>query len=303
MHVMTVLGPIAPADLGFTQPHEHLICDSGWVGGYTIRLPLSEPSLAIEELMTFKSAGGRTIVELTNHGLRRDPRALRQIARATGVNIVMGCGWYRQKNYPPGFDRLSANDLAEEIVRDLTVGADGTDIRSGIIGEIGVTLDYVSPAEERVLRAAARAHRRTGATIYTHGEFYPIGTWQLDILEEEGVDLRRVIVGHMDSYLDSDYHDAVARRGAFVAYDTVGRTHIYPDVARIAMIHRMLKLGYLEQLLLSTDRCWRSDLRMYGGAGYDYLLTHFLPRLRQEGISEEQIEIVCIENPRQALAF
>ena len=302
MHVMTVLGPISPDDLGFTQPHEHLICDSGWVGGYTIRLPLNDPALAAEELLRFKSAGGKSLVDLTNHGLRRDPQALKRIAQATGVNIIMGCGWYRQRNYPPGFERLAVDDLAAEIISDLTVGVGGSGIRAGIIGEIGVTLDYVSAGEERVLRAAARAHKRTGAAIYTHGEFYPIGIWQLDVLEEEGVDPRRVIMGHMDSYLNMDYHEAIARRGAFVAYDTIGRTHIYPDAARVAMIREMLRLGYGRQLLFSTDRCWRSDLHAYGGAGYDYLLTSFLPRLHQAGVAEEQIQTICLDNPKRALA-
>jgi len=303
MQVMTVLGPISATEMGFTQPHEHLICDTGWVGGYTIRLPMNDEQLAIEELARFKSAGGSTVVELTNHGLRRNPRALKRISAETGVNVIMGCGWYRQKNYPPGFDRRSVDDLVTEIVADLTVGADDSDIKAGIIGEIGVTLDYISPGEERVLRAAARAHRQTGAAIYTHGEFYPIGLAQLAMLEEEGVNPRRVIVGHMDSYLDLDYHEAVARRGAYLAYDAVGRTHIYPDARRISMIQEMLNRGYEEQLLLSTDRCWRSDLHAYGGAGYDYMIRSFLPRLRQAGVSGEQIQKICVANPSRVLAI
>lgn len=301
MRVMTVRGPISPDELGFTQPHEHLICDGGWVGGYTVRLPLSDEQLAIEELVRFRAAGGNTIVELTNHGLRRKPHALKRISEATGIHIIMGCGWYRQKNYPPGFDRCSVSELASEIIRDLTVGANGSGIKAGIIGEIGVTLDYISPGEERVLRAAARAHTHTGAAIYTHGEFYPIGLSQLDLLEEEGVDPQRVIVGHMDSYLNLDYHQVIARRGAYLGYDTIGRPHIYPDSWRVSMICEMLSRGYEKQLLLSTDRCWRSDLRAYGGAGYDYLIGSFLPELRRAGVTEEQIEIMCVENPRRIL--
>jgi phosphotriesterase-related protein len=262
---------------------------------------MNDELLAVEELALFKLAGGSTVVELTNHGLRRNARALRRISAETGVHVIMGCGWYRQKNYPPDFDRRQVGELASEMVNDLTVGVDGSGIKAGIIGEIGVTLDYITPGEERVLRAAAQAHRKTGAAIYTHGEFYPIGLAQLDVLEEEGVDLRRVIVGHMDSYLNLDYHEAVARRGAYLAYDAVGRAHIYPDDRRVAMLQEMLRRGYGAQLLLSTDRCWRSDLRAYGGAGYDYMIRSFLPRLKQAGVSDEQIERICVINPSRVL--
>jgi len=136
-----------------------------------------------------------------------------------------------------------------------------------------------------------------------HGEVSPIGLAQLDVLDEEGVDLRRVIVGHSDSYLRLDYHEAIARRGAYVEYDGVGRKHIYPDARRVAMLVEMAGRGYIEQLLLSTDRCWRSDLHAYGGVGYDYLLNGFVPMLKDAGFADEQIQLMTVENPKRVLPF
>jgi phosphotriesterase-related protein len=296
------LGSISPDRLGFTQPHEHLLCNAFWVTGVINNL-LNDEDLAVEEALLFKESGGSSLVELTNIGLHRDPEALKRIAERTGLNVIMGCGWYRQPYYPEEIDRRSTNDLAAEMIRDLTVGVGGTGLKAGIIGEIGVNLDYMTAQEERVLRAAARAHKATGAAISLHGEVSPIGLVQLDVLEEEGVDLRKVIVGHADSYLRLDYHEAIAERGAYVQYDGIGRSHIYPDKKRVSMLAEMIGRGHVERLLLSTDRCWRSDLHAYGGLGYDHILVNFIPMLKEAGISDEQVDIMTVENPKRVLPF
>jgi len=302
MQVMTVLGPISPDRLGFTQPHEHLLINMYWVSG-AINDLLNDEDLAVEEALLFKESGGTSLVDVTDIGLDRDPEALKRIAERTGLNVIMGCGWYRQPYYPGEIDRRSTNDLAAEMIRDLTEGVSDTGIKAGIIGEIGVNLDYMTAQEERVLRAAARAHKATGAAISLHGEVSPIGLLQLDVLEEEGVDLRKVIVGHADSYLRLDYHEAIAERGAYVEYDGIGRSHIYPDERRVSMLVEMIGRGHVERLLLSTDRCWRSDLHAYGGLGYDHILVNFIPMLKQAGISDEQIHIMTVENPKRVLPF
>src|SRR5438552_266249 len=134
--IMTVTGPIRPEALGITLPHEHLLLNFHRVRGNPDGI-LNDKALAAAEASAFRDQGGRTIVELTNIGLSRDPTGLAAIARETGLNVVMGSGWYRALYYPPEIDHRSADDLADEIVRDLQVGVDGTGIRSGIIGEIG----------------------------------------------------------------------------------------------------------------------------------------------------------------------
>jgi phosphotriesterase-related protein len=300
--ITTVLGAIEPGELGQTSISEHLVCDAYWITGYVDYL-LNDEQLAIDELEAFTAGGGQALVEPTNGGLRREPLALKRIAQATGVHIVMGCGWYRAKHYPSDLERHSTQELAERMIGELTTGVDDTGIRAGIIGEIGVTLDYVSPSEERVLRASARAHRVTGAAIYVSSEFHPVGLSQLDILKEEGVDLRRVVVGHADSFLDLGYHESIARQGAYVAYDGVGQKNVYPDERRVAMIRELQNLGYSEQVLLANGIARRSQLQAYGGGGYGYLWQTFLPMLRKAGVSQEQTEFLTSTNPARVLAF
>lgn len=312
MHVITVKGPIPPEKLGITATHEHVLIDLTKIA--ELNGLLNDEGLAIEELKAFKNAGGRTVVDQTNHGLCRSPEALKRVSEATGLNIVMGCGWYMQSFFNGGgwyrqpsydIDRMSTNDLAKEIVCDLTIGVNSTGIRAGIIGEIGTTSGYVRAGEERVLRAVARAHKETGAAISTHSPGSEVGLEQLDILEEEGADLQHVIIGHCDTYLNLDYHEAIINRGALVQYDQWGKENlfVYLDKQRLDCLAELLSRGYESQIVLSTDRCMRSDLHAYGGHGYDHVLVNILPGLKKRGVSEEQIYIMTVENPARVLPF
>lgn len=218
--VMTVLGPVPTVALGVTLPHEHLFLNLHRLTMDDDQLLFDVP-LAIQEAGHFRSAGGTTLVDVTNRGLGRRPEALRRVAEATGLHIIMGCGWYKERYYGREVYETSTNTLADEMVRDITQGVGETGIRAGIIGEIGTLAHYIEPSEERVFRAAARAHLCTGLTITTHAVASPVGLDQLDLLAEEGVDPRRVIIGHCDSHPDESYHEALARRGAYVEFDRV----------------------------------------------------------------------------------
>jgi phosphotriesterase-related protein len=300
--IWTVLGPVAPAALGRTLMHEHLLCDFYRVTGLLNQL-LNDESLAVSELDLLVQAGGTALVECTTIDLGRDAEALRRIARQSEVHIVAGTGWYRETFYPPQIDRLTVSDLANLMVRELTEGIAETDIRAGIIGEIGVNLDYATAQEERVLRAAARAQRRTGAPLSTHASMYPVGLVQLDILREEGVDPSRVIIGHCDTYLDLAYHRQILETGAYVAFDTIGREHMNPDIRRAEFVVHLLREGWGERLLLASDRCHRSDLTAFGGVGYAHVFTTFFARLRELGVSQGELDLMTIENPQRVLAW
>lgn len=302
MKVMTVLGPIEPAALGVTQPHEHFLCDLHRVQTGLDGLLLDE-DIAIEEAVAFRKAGGNTIVDVTNRGLGRKPLAVKRIAAEAKINVVLGCGWYRGRYYDGSIDRTRTSELAADMVRDLTEGIDGTDVRAGIIGEIGVEIDYITAAEERVLRAAGKAHKRTGAAVTTHAVGYPLGIEQLDILAEEGVDPRRVIIGHCDHYPRLDYHEAIFRRGAYVEYDNFGNLASFTDERRVDLLAELLRRGYQKQLLLATDVCKRSHLHAFGGHGYDHLFLRIFPALRVKGVSQEQIDIMMVANPARVLPF
>lgn len=300
--IHTVRGPIAPEELGRTLMHEHILCDLYRISGNPDHL-LNDEDLAIEELVYLAEAGGTALVDCTTPDMGRKPSSLRRISEETGLHIIMGTGWYRQPYYPAEIDRLSTNAIADRMIHELTEGVEGTDICAGIIGEIGVNLDYATAQEERVLRAAARAQRETGAPLTTHASMHPVGLVQLEILAEEHVDLSRVIIGHCDTYLDLDYHLAILEAGVYVQFDTVGRVHMQPDERRAEALVELLRRGWGERLLLSSDRCHRSDLHAFGGAGYDVVFTRFFEMLREWGVSEAEIDLMTLENPRRVLAW
>ncbi len=305
--VMTVRGPIDADALGVVQPHEHLLLNIEWPDSrWSLDGILQDEPLAIEELAAFRAAGGRSIVDLTNLGMRRDPAAVRRISEAGDVHVVLGCGWYRQPHYPPDalIDRTSTAALAAHLVDEIEHGLDGTDVRPGIVGEIGSHKDFVTAQEERVFRAAGRAAARTGLAVSTHSVASPVGLEHLRILVDEGVDPRRVAIGHSDSFLQLDYLEGLMREGAWVQFDNIG--YRLPMVAAlesrlIPAIVTLIGRGWVGQLLLSQDVCHRSHLKAYGGQGYDYLLTTFVPRLREAGVSAEAIQRMLVDNPRRLL--
>jgi phosphotriesterase-related protein len=299
MAVMTVLGEVEADELGVTLPHEHVFVDL--VREYRGDGLLNDPALAVAELTAFAEAGGRTVVDCTNVGLGRDPAALVEVARATGLHVVMGCGFYRDPYLPADLDRLPVDAVAELIVRDVEEGVDGTGVRAGVIGEIGADRAWISAREERSFRAAARAHRRTGLTITTHAARWPVGVPQLDLLGEEGVDPGRVVIGHCDMVPDPDYHLALARRGAWVQFDTVQGESEYDVRCRVAWLRNLAEHGHLDRVLLSQDVCLRSNLRAMGGCGYTYVVTGFAEVLRSSGFDDADLRRLLVDNPRRAL--
>jgi predicted metal-dependent phosphotriesterase family hydrolase len=307
-NAMTVAGPVDPATLGVTLPHEHTAISLWHIPARWDYWELTRDERLIgEELGLFRAAGGGTLVDLTVTGVGRDPEWLARVSRATGLNVVMGCGWYRGAYYPAEalIDRRSVDDLAEELVREATDGVGETGIRPGIIGEIGTDKPWVSALEERVHRAAARASRRTGLAITTHAVMSNVGLAQLRIFEEEGADPARVVIGHADSYPSLDYYLAIVARGASVEFDFLGMSFTpqerHGEGRIVELLCELLQRGHAERVLLSQDVCHNSQLKRYGGNGYVHLAETFLPRLRAAGVSDTEIETLTIANPRRLL--
>lgn len=297
--VMTVRGPVDPAQLGFTLTHEHFLLNTHQVTGNGAAL-LNDRELALQEVDRFKRAGGRTVIDLTNRGLIPSPAAIPWLAEETGLHIVMGCGSYRERFYHPQLRTQTTGSLAAELVREIEEGFADTRVRPGIIGEIGTDGAFVSPAEERVFRAAARAHQRTDLAIVTHALDSAVGPAQIDLLEEEGVDLRRVAIAHCATYPDPDYHAAIARRGSDVQFNVRGR-YPYETERELRLIEEFLHRGYVRLLLLAQDVCLRSHLLAYGGKGYAYLISEFVTVLMQPGLTCEEVDTIFVENPRRLL--
>jgi len=308
--VRTVLGDVDPAEVGWVLPHEHTAIALWHIPNRWDywELRRDEP-LIREELAAFRAAGGGTVVDLTLDGVGRDPTWLADLSRATELHVVMGSGWYRGAHYPAEalIDRRTVDALADEIVQDATDGVAGTSIRAGIIGEIGTDKPWISAQEERVHRAAARAARRTGLAITTHAVQSTVGLDQLTIFEAEGADLTRVVIGHADSNPSLDYHLGIVERGATVEFDFLGMAFTplerHGEGRIVELLCELLDRGHVERILLSQDVCHDSQLRRYGGNGYTYLAETFVPRLREAGVSADDIRTITIDNPRRLLTI
>jgi predicted metal-dependent phosphotriesterase family hydrolase len=312
-HIRTVLGDVPAEAIGQALPHEHTAIALWHIPDRWDYWELTrDREIILAELARYRALGGTALADLTLPGMGRDPAWLADLAEASGLHIVMGCGWYRGAYYPAEalIDRRSVGDLADELVREIedgVAGPDGRVVRAGIIGEIGTDKPWLSALEERVHRAVARASRRTGASISTHGVMSPVGLSQLEVLEAEGADPGRVVIGHADSYPVLEHYLAIIERGASIEFDFLGMSFTpqerMGEPRIIGLLQELLSRGHADRILLSQDVCHNSQLRHYEGNGYTYLQETFVPRLREAGVSEAEIEQLTVTNPRRVLTL
>jgi phosphotriesterase-related protein len=344
--ILTVLGPIEPDALGTTLIHEHILFDLSvyhWQRfGPGKAEPLPDQPLQIEylhvlrhnvarlhdnvfqkdlaaaeaELRRFQALGGHSIVEVTSTGLVPEPANLAELAQTTGLNIVVGTGYYIGASHPAELIQKSVGQVAEEMLRDVLEGFPGTNVRAGVLGEIGSS-EPLTPTERVVLEATGRVQAQTGTAIVMH----PDSTHQsyeqiaptLDIMARAGADLDRVVISHCDDRLHQDYasYAKLAALGCTLAFDTFGKQSYYPtrgrqypnDEQRVATIARLVADGLAGSITLSHDVCYKTDLTRWGGDGYGHILENIVPRLARAGVSEAAIQQMLVENPRRLLAL
>lgn len=334
-HVMTVFGPVPTQDLGMTLTHEHLICDwssrtvppAGAADQDLFHRPMGpdlawlldespfccrdnvvvdDPQIVAEELGRFTAVGGRTVIDCTNADIGRDPGALQEISRRSGVNVVMGAGWYIEAFHDPAKSGATVDDLAAELVAEFVLGVGTTGVKPGIIGEIGVSPRFTS-AERTRLRAAARAQRALGVPMFLH-----LPGWQrrahevLDIvLDDEGVSPGAVVLCHMDpSGGDPDYQRSVAERGPWLEFDMIGMTSFFADEGQspspddtAAAVAGLVADGFDERLLLSHDLSTKRMWTRFGGNGFGYVPHVFLQRLARYGVDPAVATRLVVDNP------
>lgn len=343
--VQTVLGPVEPEALGVTLTHEHLLVDQGcyfrvpdeasereWIdaplelsrrgkivpryGYFVDNSRLYDTTAATEEALLYKYAGGNSLVDVTNIGIGRDPLALARISRATGLNIIMGTGYYVWPSHPQNMDQKTEDGIAEELIRDLTVGVGDSGIRCGIIGEIG-NMWPTNDNERKSLRASAIAQKATGAPILIHPGFHPDSPPAIiDELRRAGADLERVIIGHLGFFHENEIFDAIAESGCYLEWDTFGRedtsnewqllgipAYLPTDNDRIKAIEYMVERGYEDKIVVGHDVCFKFQLTRNGGNGYPHLLTSIVPRLKKMGFNDKTIHKIFVDNPRNILTF
>jgi phosphotriesterase-related protein len=235
------------------------------------------------------------------------PEASRRLARELGLSIVGATGFYRHAFHPPWVEGMSVEAIESLLLGELTEGMDGTDVRAGLIGELGTTADAITPREERVLTAAGRVQRRSNVAVYVHTEGRrEVVLRAIGILVGQGADPAKVHICHVH---ESPWWEDIVATGASVGLDGFGSTFSVDsettmnpnDQARIDALKRIFDAGHGSRVLMSNDICMKMRLHRYGGWGYDHIQTNLWPFLRQAGFSDADLDLLFVDNPRRLL--
>lgn len=326
---------IEPEALGATLMHEHVFCDLRTPAlaaepdqGAPITLEnlhdvsygrqkhpgkyvLDRLDLATSELAELRRAGGRSLVELTCGGIKPNPTGLRAVADTTGVQIVMGCGYYVEEYQPPETFEKSVDDFAREMIASVLEGAWGTDIRAGVIGEIGCQNPWTA-LERRVMRGALLAQAETGALLNVHPGRHPDQPQEVaEFIKAAGGDPGRTVISHIDrTIFDETRLLRLADTGVVLEFDLFGtETAYYPlnaidmpnDGVRLKLLRTLIDRGHLDQIVISHDICYLTRLTRFGGHGYAHIFKNVLPLMRERAFSEDEIAAIMVETPRRLL--
>jgi len=339
--IITIKGEINPDDAGIILPHEHLLIDVRcWKHSlprelskakeFTEKVSIEnrgevvyncfyfednlfqeDVQIAISESKKFRDLGGGTIVDVTLPAIGRDPEALYKISNHTGLNIVMGAGYYVSSSWSKDDINKSESQLANEIINDFIKGVGLLGVKAGVIGEVGIS-DINNPLEIKSLKASAIAQKELKCGMIIHPPVWEKnGNDILNILEKKKVNLEKVVLSHCGPTLDDiDYHDSLAKRGVFIAYDQFGMELMAPegkffpsDGEGINSICSLIEKGNIDNILISHDICFKILLTKWGGWGYGHILKHIIPRMLDAGISNEEIFKIIKENPKKLLTI
>jgi phosphotriesterase-related protein len=340
----TVLGIIDGRNLGITLPHEHLLIHGkalfrepsdvaqkayayesvtlsnlSWLRYHPFEnldnLQLLDEDVAAREVALFKKAGGNTIVDVTTIGLGRDPKALERISTITGINVMMGTGYYFEPSLDSSVLSMEEAEIADLMMQEIICGIENTEIKAGIIGEIGCSWP-LTDFEKEVLRAAATVQKHTGLAISIHpGRSSKAPFEIIRVLEKAGAEINKVAICHIDGRIRNGQQlRELIRTGCYVEYDLWGWEGYFPsylssdgfldlpnDAQRIQELLGLISEGYINQILISHDVNCKSKLVSYGGWGYAHILDHAVPSMFERGITREQVVVIMRDNPRRFL--
>jgi len=285
---------------GITYMHEHITIDlSGIKKDLDCRLDTMEET--IEELKGLKTQGVSNIVDVTNRGMGRNVEFILKVKQETGINIITSTGYYKEPFLPSEVYELSEKEIAGIMIKEIVNGIDGTDIKAEVIGEVGTGQGAISPAEKKVFWAASAAHVETGKPITTHTTLGTLGLEQIEIFKSCGVDLNKVIIGHVDLSGDIEYILRLIDTGVYVGLDTIGKVNYMTEAKRLKILQEICRRGLFSRVVMSMDITRKSHLKSRGGLGYGYLLENFIPYVKKNGIEQKDIDIMLVANPRDIL--
>ena len=335
--IQTVRGLIEPEQLGPTLIHEHVLCDLTppslanseereveitlenvweiqyhWVK-HLGNSRLNEEGVAVQELRRMGKAGGRSIVELSNVGTKRNPQGLLRVSEAAEMNIIMGCGYYIEEFLTPEVCDKTVEMLTREIISDIVEGVGETGIKAGIIGEMGCSHPW-TVFEKRALHAAVLAQQETGATITVHPGRHPDAPYKIvRFIQEAGGDPARTIICHIErTIFDKRRLLRLVDTGCVLEFDFFGiESSYYPfqqidlpnDGMRLNVIRTLIDKGHLSRILISHDICTKTRLAYYGGHGYSHIFMNVIPMMIRKGFSDIEIDTLLNKNPCRLLTF
>lgn len=335
---MGVLCEIKACDLGLTLPHEHLFTDlrcywdaveytsdirtfsqkitseiihevSQKPWAFPDNLILDDLPSAIREVIAFQTAGGKTIVDASPYpGMGRKPNELRTVSEITGLNIVMACGRYTEPSMTDAEKTLSVGNLESRMLQEFVNGAEGSGIKPGLL-KVGFVSKIDNEVEIRSLRAAGRVQNCVGCALAVHPHIWQPDSHQiLDILEEEGCDLRKVILCHQDYLGDRmEYLRSLVERGCYLEFDTFGSGRINDPMwmsteeCKLKHVVNQINEGNVDHLLISGDVCMKIMQSSWGGSGFANIPSKVIPGLIALGVPPHVIHQIVIENPARVL--
>jgi len=287
--------------------HEHLIIKyPGTDQDPLVEFDEEETAKAVtEQLLALKAKGVSTVVDATPITLGRYVEFMATVAEASGMNIIAATGFYtRRQGLPDYFAAMDVDGLAAIMEHEISKGIRGTNARAGII-KVATGVDRVVRSEERVLRAAARVSRSTGVPIITHTDIGTLGIDQIDILESEGADISRVVIGHTCCSSDIKYYLDIIQRGAYVGFDRIGWAIFQPDEVRLVAVAGLISAGYADKIILSQD----AIAAQVGSPQFvpplneskklTYIDDEFIPRLLKGGVAPQAMKQILVDNPRR----
>lgn len=301
MFIETVMGKIQPSELGVCSCHEHLYVDLSAIKKSS-DTRLQDIELVLEDLKNFQALGGRSIVEVTNDGMGRDPLKLKEISQRSGLHIIASTGCYKDPFIPKSKSEWTRDRFAQWMIDEIKNGIRETGIKPGVIGEIGSSLNEFKPIEIELFHGAIEAAKQTGLPLSTHTTLGSCALEQVELFQKERLPLQQVIIGHQDLNEVDEVVLEVLQSGAYIALDTIGKENYRTDEDRLHSLLDFIKNGFEDQILLSSDLTRVSHLKSSGGQGYDVVLRSFIPKLKKHGIENGIIQKLLVNNPQNAFS-
>lgn len=327
MYIRTLLGDINPDDLGFTNGHEHIVCEPFyWKERNVDDLLLDDPYKSKLDVEDFKKEGGNSIIDATAIDYGRKVEEVAKISKETGVNIIGTAGFNKSflwdseiperlkkivgnyKTFYEWIDKASIDDLVEVVSKEITEGLEDTPFKAGQV-KFGTGYNSIKPLEEKTCQVAIIVQRNLGVPLHSHTEAGTMGVEQIKLAKKYGADLKKWSIGHMDRNIDYYYHEQLAKEGVYLSFDGLGKNKYYPESQRIGAIINLIEKGYVNQILCGGDTARKSYYKHYGyGLGLGWIPSVWLNRFRDElrirNMDDEKIvNTIFVENPKRYLTI